>query len=116
MDKQDYLKKMQVIINATSKFKHLGSVDKFYNTVKLENNIVKFLKHLVTTKEISQDAFDFVKPVGSIRPRIYGFHKLHKKAVSRRPVLSMINSPQHKIAKFLSFLLEPVLEILLFNT
>ena len=35
MDKQDNLEKMQVIINDTSKFKRLGSVDNFENTIKL---------------------------------------------------------------------------------
>ena len=35
--------------------------------------------------------------------------KLQKKAVPLSPILSMINSPQHKIAKFLNRLLEPVL-------
>ena len=110
MDKKDYLEKMQVIINDTSKFKPLGPVDKFDNTTKLEDNIVKFLKHLVSTKEISQDICDCVKPVGSIRPRIYGLPKLHKKAVPLRPILSMVNSPQHKLAKFLNLLLEPVLK------
>ena len=47
MDKQDYLKTMKVIINYTSKFRRLGSVYKFDNTVKLENSTVKFLKRLV---------------------------------------------------------------------
>ena len=91
-------------------FKCLGLIEKFDNTDKLENNIVKFLKHLVLTKEMSQDIFEFVKPVGSIRPRIYGLPKIHKNDVPLRPILSMINSPQHKIAKFLNYLLEPVLD------
>ena len=107
MEKQNYLEKMQVTINDFSKFKRLGWVDKFDNSVRLENNIVKFLKHLV--KEINQDTFGFVKPVGSITPRIYGLPKLHKKAVRLRPILSMIYSPQHKISKFLNCLLQPVL-------
>ena len=34
---------------------------------------------------------------------------MHKKEVPLRPILSMIKSPQHKLARFLNILLEPVL-------
>ena len=50
-----------------------------------------------------------IKPIGSIRPRVYGHPKLHKQHIPFRPILSMIKSPQHKLARFLIFLLEPVL-------
>ena len=50
-----------------------------------------------------------IKPVGSIRPRMYGLPKLHKPNIPFRPIQSMIKSPQHKLARFLNFLLEPVL-------
>ena len=93
---------MQVIINDTSKFKCLRSFDKFDNTDILEINIVMFLKHLVLTKEMSQEIFEFIKPVGSIRPRNYGIPIIHKKTIPMRSILSMMNSPQHKVAKFLS--------------
>ena len=75
-----------------------------------ENNIFQFLKHLVLINEIIQDTFGLFKPVGSIRTRIYGLPKLHKKAVPLRPILSMINASQHKLAKLLNVRLEPILK------
>ena len=50
-----------------------------------------------------------LKPVGSMRPRLYGLLKLHKQDIPLLPILSMINSPQHGLAKFLNTMLEPVI-------
>ena len=41
---------------------------------------------------------------------MYGLLKLHKKGVPLRPILSMVNSAQHKLAKFVNDQLCPVLE------
>ena len=40
---------------------------------------------------------------------MYDLPKLHKQQIPFRPILSMIKSPHHKLAKFLNSLLEPVL-------
>ena len=50
-------------------------------------------------------------PTGSQRPRMYGLPKIHKQDVPCRPILSMIGSAQHELAKFLAALLQPVLEL-----
>ena len=41
---------------------------------------------------------------------LYGVPKIHKKDVPLRPILSMINAPQHEMAKWLAELLKPVLK------
>ena len=41
---------------------------------------------------------------------MYGLPKTHKENVPLRPILSMIGSSQHEIAKWLSEILEPVLK------
>ena len=40
---------------------------------------------------------------------MYGLPKVHKKDVPLRPILSMVGSVQHKLAKWLAELLQPVL-------
>jgi len=45
------------------------------------------------------------------RLRMYGLPKIHKEDVSLRPILSMIDSAQHELAKYLTSLLQPVLDI-----
>ena len=52
-------------------------------------------------------------PPAQQRPRMYGLPKIHKQDVPCRPILSMIGSAQHELAKFLAALLQPVLETLL---
>ena len=50
-------------------------------------------------------------PSGSLRPRMYGHSKTHKKNVLLRPILSMVGSAQHELAKFFSATLQPVLDL-----
>ena len=110
LDKSDYLVKMSTIIDDSSKLKCLGPVKDYDKTEKLEKKICMVLKNLVNKKEISPLTFDSLKPIGSVWPRLYGLPKLHKPDVPLRPILLMIRSPQHKIAKCLNVLLEPVLQ------
>ena len=71
---------------------------------------MKILKQLLAKKEINDEIFNFIKPVGSIIPRLYGLPKIHKNDIPLRPILSMVNSAQHKLAKFINYQLEPVLK------
>ena len=41
-------------------------------------------------------------PTDSQRPRMYGLPKTHKENIPLRPVLSMIGSSQHELAKWLA--------------
>ena len=50
-----------------------------------------------------------IRPLGSQQSKLYGFPKVHKEGCPPRPILSVIGSPQHKLAKFLIDLLAPVL-------
>ena len=101
---------MSTIIDDSSKFKCLGPVKDYDKTVKLENQICMVLKDLVNKKEISPLIFDSLKPIGSVRPKLYGLPKLHKPNVPLRPILSMMRSSHHKIANYLNVLLESVLQ------
>eukprot|EP00794_Sanderia_malayensis_P010369 gene10369-11449_t len=52
-----------------------------------------------------------IRPGGSQRPRMYGLPKTHKPNIPLRPILSMVGSAQHQLAKWLSELLEPGLNL-----
>ena len=41
---------------------------------------------------------------------MYGLSKTHKTDIPLRPILSMVGSSQHELAKFLAVTLQPVLE------
>ena len=49
-----------------------------------------------------------MRPIGAQRPRLYGLPKTHKPEVPLRPILSLVGSAEHKLARFLNNLLEPV--------
>ena len=56
--------------------------------------------------------YDRIKPVAAQRPRMYGLPKIHKENIPRRPILSMVRSAQHELAKWLGEVLQPVLDSL----
>ena len=69
-----------------------------------------FLTKLYKNGELAEHNYNLIKPKGSQRPRLYGLPKTHKTDVPLRPILSLVGSAQHKVAKFLNFVLEPVSE------
>lgn len=109
MDRADYVSKMLNILNDTSKFKHLGPASQFDFTYKIEQAFQRRLRKFFAENSISQLAYDTIRPVGSQRPKMYGLPKTHKAGIPLRPVLSLIGSPQHKLAKWLVSELQPVL-------
>ena len=58
---------MNVILNDRTKFIELGLVNFSIKTIKVEKIICKLLKKLVGNKELFQETFDLIKPIGSIR-------------------------------------------------
>lgn len=93
----DYVDKMMTILNDTSKFIKLGTVDSYDSTVTLENRFQgKFVKF---SGVLPSDIASEIRPLGSLRSRLYGLPKIHKGGTPLRPILSMVVSAQHKVAK-----------------
>ena len=112
LNKNDYNRKMGMILNDTTKFLNLGPVDSNDDTAKIESRIQRRLLQLKKDNLISQNVYDAIRPTGSQRPRMYGLPKTHKKDVGLplRPILSMTGSAQHHLAKWLTSILNPVLQ------
>ena len=104
LTREKYLFKMAVILDDTSKFSKLSPVATHDNTVKVEKNLVTYLKLLKAEKEIINGEFLKIKPMGSIRPRLSGLPKIHNNC-PLRPILSMVSSPQYSISKWLRVIL-----------
>ena len=109
LNKDDYENKMKCILSDSRKFELLGPVSEFDKTAKNEAKLQRYLLKLVKADELPQSVYQVIRPTGSQRPRLYGLPKIHKQNVPCRPILSMIGSAQHELAKFLSALLQPVL-------
>ncbi|CAI2738924.1 unnamed protein product [Dicrocoelium dendriticum] len=105
MNKTEYNEKMCVILNDASKFERLTKVGDITN---VEMRIIRHLELLLLHRVIDLDTFNSLKPSGSTIPQLYGSPKTHKCEVPLRPILSMMNAPQHKLARWLVKLLAPL--------
>ena len=102
---------MVAILSDVTKFECLGPVNEFDNTTQNETKLQRRLLQLVKSDDLPKTVYKVIRPIGSQRPRMYGLPKIHKREVPCRPFLSMIGSAQHELAKFLTALLQPVLEL-----
>ena len=101
--------KMDAILEDTNTFLKLGDLS-FDDTQKIENKLPKRFLELFKSKLILKGVYEFIRPVSSQTPRIYGLPKIHKSSIPLRPILSMNHSAQHSLAKWLVEVLNPVLE------
>ena len=108
LNKADYINKMNALLSDTSKFEMLGPVSTHDKTSKNEQTLQKYLLKLVKNGSLSHEVYNKIRPTGSQRPRMYGLPKIHKQNTPLRPILSMIGSAQHELAKWLSEVLKPV--------
>ena len=79
LNKVDYIEKMMVILNDSSKFLKLGQIDKFDHTSKIESSIQRKLRNWFSKGLISKEVYESTRPIGSQRPKLYGLPKTHKK-------------------------------------
>ena len=100
LKKDKYLAKMNDILLYNDKFEKFNLANNCDNTQKIEGATQRRLLSLKNNNKITASVYDALRPSGSCRPRLYGLPKTHKAKVPLRPVLSMIDSPQHKIAKW----------------
>ena len=115
LNKNDYNDKMKTILNDTTKFLDLGPVTNKDDTAKIELRIPRRLLQLRKECLISKQVYEAIRPTSSQRPRMYSLPKIHKKDVPLRRILSMTGSAQHQLAKWLTSLLQTVLQNLSSN-
>ena len=108
LNKSEYIDKMNVILSDKTKFKNLGTVIASDNTIKSEAKLQRRLLQFFKSKFLSKETYERIRPAGSQRPRMYGVPKIHKAGVPLRPILSMVGSAQHELAKWLAEVLIPV--------
>ena len=110
LDLSEYNAKMMEILGDRSKFERLGSCDEHDRTELNERALQSFLLRQYKDGRIGESIYKRVRPSGSTRPRMYGLPKVHKPApIPLRPILSMVGSAQHEMARWLAEILQPVL-------
>ena len=111
LNRSEYDKKMVAILSDVTKFECLEPVNQLDNTAQNEIKLQRRLLQLVKSDDLPKTVYEVIRPTGSQRPRMYGLPKIHKQDVPCRPILSMIGSAQHELAKFLAALLQSILEL-----
>ena len=110
INKSTYISKMNSILNDGTKFRQVTFKKKNKELDYLldkQEEIVTFLKELKDSKVITDAIFNDLKPCGSYPGVLYGLCKVHKgikpgdESPPFRPILSAINTPSYKIAKYL---------------
>ena len=107
VDKADYLDKMENLLNDTRKFENINlKNDGILNfVINQEKRVDNILKKLVASNSISEKTRRSLKPVGTRPGIMYALCKVQKDIIDNcspfRPILSTINTPTYKLAKFL---------------
>ena len=99
LNKADYLSKRDAILGDTDKFLKLGDLSSD-DSQRTEYKLQKRFLELLKSKLISKEVYEFIRPVGSQRLRMYGLPKIHKSGILLRPILSMCHSAQHSLARW----------------
>ena len=105
-----YIEKMNLILSDPLKFEFVGNnVD--FNDTKNRQRISDSLQQCADQGQFPSHIIQRILPKAGIIPRLYGLPKTHKEGTPFRPVLSMINSHYHGLAKYLlEKVLPPVIE------
>ena len=108
VDKNVYVDKMESILNDKFKFKEVKFTkinEELDYLLDQEKELKDFLKILNEKNVITDKVLNSLKPCGSQPGVLYGLCKVHKESTGSsppfRPILSAINTPSYKLAKFL---------------
>ena len=107
LNTNDYFDKLDKIIMDKSKFKEIFiNPNLAHPVIRNENSIRDYLRKNVKD-HISKKEFDVIYPSGSQPGKLYGLCKAHKPGHPLRPVVSMINTAEYHLAKFLDKIIKP---------
>ena len=106
LDINDYKDKMSNILQDNTKFLKIG--DPTFNPIyKQEDKINRFLKQLKDNGTINNETYLELFSSGNAYGVLYGLPKIHKDGIPMRPILAAYNTPNYKIAKYISKIITP---------
>jgi hypothetical protein len=107
LNRKDYINKMDIILEDSTKFTKLRDTDPFSETIKNEDRINRCLTKLKKNEIITADQYARMYATGASPGILYGQPKIHKPDIPLRPILAAYNTPMYNISKFLIPLIEP---------
>ena len=112
-NRESYLKGMKSLLSDNSKFIQFNiDKSKWLNCiVNLEKKLKEHFKTVENNNKISEDEFKSICSIGTHPSILFGLPKVHKIVIDSipkfRPILSAIDTPVYKLAKFLVPILSP---------
>ena len=104
LEAEDYFLKLDRIIEDGSKFIEVKlQNDTIHPIIQKENSIAYYVKRYLR----KVDGYTSLIPSGSKPGKLYGLAKVHKDNTPLRPVVSMVGTPEYKLAKYLDNLIKP---------
>ena len=88
-----------------SKFREIENKSKIHPIIRKEKSISYYIKKYI--KNYDSEITNSLIPSVSQPGKFYGLAKVHKDECPLRPVVSMINKPENKLAKFLDNIVQP---------
>ena len=90
LNKTDFIKKMNSILEDEKKFLTLDPSSEKNNTAKIESWIQRRLLQLHKDDLLPENLYDLIRPTGSQRWRVYGLPKTYKKDVLLQSTLLLL--------------------------
>ena len=78
--------------------------------IQKQNSVTYYINRYIKG-HIDKETLEDILPSGSQPGKLYGMCKVHKDGYPLRPVISMINTPEYKLAKFLDNFIKPNIPI-----
>ena len=104
LDSSDYYSKLDSIVCDQSKFIQINQNTKVHLIISKEKSVTYYIRKYL--KNYDSEVIRKLIPSGSKPGRIYGLVKVHKNNYPLRPVVSMIDSPEYELAKFMDSLIK----------
>ena len=108
LDRSDYIRKVELILEDTSKFDLAKNQDIFKISRTIETRVRNYLRDKVYKKNlISEEVYKSLYPNGSHIGILYGLPKCHKSGVPVRPICSAVGTATYDLGKFVANIIKP---------
>ena len=108
LNRTDYIKKMEEIVNDTTKFKVHNDQDLYQVSRRIERKVRKFLlEHLKKPGLLSDDEYKKLYPNGTHISVLYGLPKVHKQDFPTWPICSAIGTSTYELGKYVADIIKP---------
>ena len=103
----DYFDKLDIIILDQSKFEEIKWTEKEVHPIIVNENKIKGYLYRSVQGKVDDTIYKNITPSGSQPGKAYGLCKVHKVGNPMRPVISMLNTAEFKLAKYLDSFIKP---------